>query len=134
MNHGMQGQAVADGDSSGTPVAADAAQRAGGNPGHAEAAGTAVAPPSAARARALAILSILLGGAAFVARPTPLPSAFPWLTLVLALAALCSAVGALRARPRGRIAVVLALLGLVASLSFPALVVFVFARYFNWNG
>jgi hypothetical protein len=134
MNHGMQGQAVADGDSSGNPVAAGAAQPAAGSPGHAEAAGAAAATSSPARARALAILSILLGGAAFMARPTPLPSAFPWLTLILAFAALCSAVGALRARPRGRIAVVLALLGLLASLSFPALVIFVFARYFNWNG
>ena len=86
------------------------------------------------RARILGAASLLLGVASFAAVPAPLPSAFPWLTLGLSLGGLVVAIAALRARPRGRLAVALALVGLLASFTFPVLVVFVFIRYFNWNG
>ena len=83
------------------------------------------------RARTLAVLAILMGIGSFVALPKPLPSAFPWLTLTLSLVGAVTAVMALRQRPRGRLATVLAWAGLVASLAFPLLVVFVFVRYLN---
>jgi hypothetical protein len=85
------------------------------------------------RARTLGALSIVLGACSFAVLPTPLPSAFPWLTLLLSLSGTTLAVLALRQRPRGRLATVLAWLGLLASLAFPALVVFVFVRYLNVN-
>jgi hypothetical protein len=99
----------------------------------------ALAPPglqalaSPRRARLLGGLSVLLGAASFAVLPVPLPSAFPWLTLGLSLAGVIAAIAALRTRPRGRLAVTLALAGLVISLAFPALVVVVFASYFNWK-
>ena len=100
--------------------------------------GGALAPapagvPSRLRARVLGILSIVFGVVAFVAVPAPLPSSFPWLTLGLSFVGMVVAVLALRARPRGRLAVTLALAGLLVSLAFPVLVVFVFVRYFNWS-
>jgi hypothetical protein len=91
------------------------------------------ASASMRHSRALAVLSVVLGACSVAVLPAPLPSAFPWLTLGLSLAGVVAAVGALRARPRGRIAATLAVLGLVVSLSFPALIVFVFVRYFNWT-
>lgn len=99
---------------------------------------TAAAPPRA-RAPVLGAISVIVGAcpALFIAAhalgPVPLPSSFPWLWLGLSLAGAVIAIGALRARPRGRLAVVLALIGLVLSLAFPALVVLVFVRYFNWS-
>jgi hypothetical protein len=90
--------------------------------------------PTRRRARMLGVLSIVLGAAGFAVVPVPLPSAFPWLSLALSAAGIFAAVHALRARPRGRLAVSLAVAGLLVSLAFPALVVFVFVRYFNWNG
>ena len=86
------------------------------------------------RARILGGTSLVLGIASFAAVPAPLPSAFPWLTLGLSLAGVVLAVAALRVRPRHRLAVGLAVAGLLASFTFPTLVVFVFVRYFNWNG
>ena len=74
------------------------------------------------------------GGGSFVALPDPVASAFPWLTLALSLAGAVLGVAALRQRPRGRVAAGLASVGLLLSLAFPLLVVFVFARYFNWKG
>ena len=94
---------------------------------------TPIHPPTPRRARALAVLSIVLGGLSFAVLPTPLPSAFPWLTLLLSLGGTTLAVMALRQRPRGRLATVLAWLGLLGSLAFPILVVFVFVRYLNVN-
>ena len=91
---------------------------------------------SRARARVLAGLSVALGTASlpwFALLRMPLPSSFPWLTFGLAVAAAGTAIAALRARPRGRLAVGLASLGLVLSLSFPALVLLIAIRYINWN-
>jgi len=90
-----------------------------------------VGPVTRRRARTLGVLAILMGIGSFVALPTPLPSAFPWLTLTLSLVGTVTAVMALRERPRGRLAAVLASMGLLASLTFPLLVVFVFVRYLN---
>ncbi|HSV21321.1 MAG TPA: hypothetical protein VLR71_23125 [Casimicrobiaceae bacterium] len=102
-------------------------------------ADAAVTPASAVRvafwpARAFGALSIAFGGGSFLALPQPVASAFPWLTLALSLAGAAMGVSALRQRPRGRLALVLASAGLLLSLAFPLLVVFVFARYFNWKG
>lgn len=94
---------------------------------------TPVRPTVPRRARALAVLSIALGGCSFAVLPTPLPSAFPWLTLLLSLSGTTLAVIALRERRRGGLATVLAWLGLAVSLAFPFLVVFVFVRYLNVN-
>jgi hypothetical protein len=94
---------------------------------------TPVQPATPRRARVLGVLSIVLGACSFAVLPTPLPSAFPWLTLLLSLSGATLAVMALRQRRRGRLATVLAWLGLLASLAFPILVVFVFVRYLNVN-
>jgi hypothetical protein len=115
MNDLVQGQAVAEGGAGGALAASPAGV------------------PSRSRARVLGILSIVFGVVAFVAVPAPLPSSFPWLTLGLSFVGMVVAVLALRARPRGRLAVTLALAGLLVSLAFPVLVVFVFVRYFNWS-
>jgi hypothetical protein len=91
---------------------------------------------SRARARALGALSLAFGAASFpwfAVLRQPLPSTFPWLTFGLALAAAVTAIMALRARPRGRLAVGLAGAGLVLSLSFPAFVVLIALRYLNWH-
>jgi hypothetical protein len=85
-------------------------------------------------ARTFGALSIAFGGGSFLALPDPVASAFPWLTLALSLAGGMMGIAALRQRPRGRVAVGLAVVGLLLSLAFPLLVVFVFARYFNWKG
>jgi hypothetical protein len=95
---------------------------------------TASAPAQPRRARVLAALSIALGAGSFFALPVPMASAFPWVTLALSLVGTITGVAALRVRPRGRIAAGLAIAGLLASLAFPLLVVFVFVRYFNWKG
>ena len=94
---------------------------------------TTARPATTRRARTLGVLAILMGIGSFVALPKPLPSAFPWLTLTLSLVGAVTAVMALRERPRGRLATALAWLGLLASLTFPLLVVFVFVRYLNVN-
>lgn len=102
-------------------------------------ADAAVTPATTVRAarwpaRTFGALSIAFGGGSFLALPDPVASAFPWLTLALSLAGAVLAIAGLRARPRGRVAVALAGAGLLLSLAFPLLVVFVFARYFNWKG
>jgi hypothetical protein len=95
--------------------------------------------PQHARARVLGAVSMIVGAfpAVFIAAhalvPMPMPSSFPWLWLGLSLLGVAAAVAALRARPRGRLAAALALTGLVLSLSFPAMVAFVFVRYLNWS-
>lgn len=89
--------------------------------------------PATRRARVLGLLSLVLGGSSFAVLPVPLPSAFPWLTIALSLAGIVVAIMALRTRPRGRLAAGLAIAGLLLSLTFPALVVFVFLRYINWK-
>jgi heme/copper-type cytochrome/quinol oxidase subunit 3 len=99
---------------------------------------TPVLPTDLRRARALAALSVALGAFSCIAawRVAVLrtfPNTFPWLTLALALAGTVTAIMALRQLRRGRLATVLAWLGLVASLAFPILVVFVFVRYLNVN-
>jgi hypothetical protein len=90
--------------------------------------------PTMRRARALAAASVALGAASFLVLPVPLPSAFPWLTLALSLAGVIAAIMSFRARPRGRLAAGLAIGGLLLSLTFPCLIVFVFVHYFNWKG
>ena len=91
---------------------------------------------SRARARVLGALSLAFGAASFpwfaVVRQT-LPSTFPWLTFGFAVAALGTAIVALRARPRGRLAVWLAAGGLILSMSFPAFVVLIALKYLNWH-
>ena len=91
---------------------------------------------SRARARVLGALSLAFGAASFpwfaVARQT-LPSTFPWLTFGFAVAALATAIFALRARPRGLLAVWLAAFGLILSMSFPAFVVLIALKYLNWH-
>ena len=59
---------------------------------------------------------------------------FPWYRAGLSVAGIATAIAALRTRPRGRLATVLAIVGLLLSLAFPVLVVIVFVRYFNWKG
>jgi len=88
------------------------------------------------RARALAMLALLLGALSVVLLYyVPLASTtFPWYRAGLSLAGIVSAIAALRTRPRGRLAMIVAVTGLVLSLAFPALVVIVFVRYFNWKG
>ena len=103
------------------------------------AASSASGTPQRARARVLGAVSVIVGAfpAVFIAAhalgPIPMPSSFPWLWLGLSILGVAVAIAALRARPRGRVAASLALAGLVLSLSFPALVIFVFARYLNWG-
>lgn len=91
---------------------------------------------SRVRARVLGALSLALGTASFpwfaVVRQS-LPSTFPWLTFGFAVAALGTAIIALRARPRGRVAVWLAAAGLILSMSFPAFVVLIALKYLNWH-
>ena len=92
-----------------------------------------VAAPS--RARALALLSCALGAASvlLIVYVPMASSTFPWYRAGLSLAGVVAAIAALRARPRGRLAVALAIAGLVASLAFPALVALVFVMYFNFK-
>ena len=85
-------------------------------------------------ARTFGALSIAFGGGSFLALPEPVASAFPWVTLALSLAGAVMGIAAIRQRPRGRLAVGLAMAGLLLSLAIPLLVVIVFARYFNWKG
>ena len=97
--------------------------------------GPAAALP-ARRPRVLGFVAFAFGVASLlllylVALPS---STFPWYRAGLSLAGVTAAVASLRARPRGRLSVALALIGLVASLVFPALVVIVFVRYFNFKG
>jgi hypothetical protein len=129
MSEVAGGQAVAEADAGGAGLRSPGALGPPGAPG---APGMPVR--TRRRARVLGALSIVLGAAGFAVVPVPLPSAFPWLTLALSVAGIVAAVQALRARPRGRLAAGLAVAGLLVSLAFPALVVFVFVRYFIWNG
>jgi hypothetical protein len=95
--------------------------------------------PHHARARLLGAASLILGvfpaifAGAHALMPIPMPSAFPWPWFLLAVAGAILAIGALRARPRGALAVWLAITGLVLSLVLPALIGFVFVYYFNWS-
>ncbi len=98
-----------------------------------EPATRSASPPAVRRARILGLAAVLLGGGSYVVLPTPLPSAFPWLTLVLSLGGIAAAVVALRLRRRGRLATGLACIGLALCLAFPALVVFVLVRYLNFS-
>lgn len=103
----------------------------------------AVASPTAREAaaprwpaRALATLACAFGASSVVLLYyVPLASTtFPWYRAGLSLAGIACAIGALRSRPRGRLATTLAIVALVLSLAFPVLVVIVFVRYFNWKG
>jgi len=101
-------------------------------------ASTTTAAPAASRlrARVLAAVALLLGALSVgLLYFVPLASTtFPWYRVGLSLAGIVTAIVALRARPRGRLATVMAVAGLVLSLAFPVLVVIVFVRYFNWKG
>lgn len=84
----------------------------------------------------LAVLSIALGAVSCVAAWRmgmwrELPTTFPWFTLAAAVGGTATALMSLRQRPRGRTTTMLALLGLLTSLAFPLLIVFVFVRYLN---
>jgi hypothetical protein len=87
------------------------------------------------RARALALLSCALGAASvwLIVYVPMASSTFPWYRAGLSLAGVVAAIAALRTRPRGRLAVVLAIAGLLASLAFPAIVALVFVLYFNFK-
>jgi hypothetical protein len=97
---------------------------------------TAQAAASAWRARTLAAVALVLGMvSAALLYYVPLASTtFPWYRAGLSIAGIATAITALRARPRGRLAAILAITGLLLSLAFPVLVVIVFVRYFNWKG
>ena len=100
--------------------------------------GTSAQPSASRLARTLAIVSIALGGISCVAAWRigmwrQLPTTFPWFTLAAAVGGTVTALMALRQRPRGRLAIALAAAGLVTSLAFPLLIVFVFVRYLNVN-
>jgi len=97
---------------------------------------TASTPAVPWRARVLAAVALLLGALSVgLLYYVPLASTtFPWYRAGLSLAGVVAAIAALRARPRGRLATVMAIAGLVLSLAFPVLVVIVFVRYFNWKG
>lgn len=88
------------------------------------------------RARAFAASSCVLGALSLLLLYfVPLPSStFPWYRAGLSLAGTTMAIVALRTRPRGRVAVALAIAGLVSSLAFPGVVVFVFTLYLNLKG
>ena len=88
------------------------------------------------RARMLGGVALILGiVSAALLYYVPLASTtFPWYRAGLSAVGIATAITALRARPRGRLAATLALIGLLLSLAFPVLVVVVFVRYFNWKG
>ena len=96
-------------------------------------AATSAATPR--RARALALVACALGAASvlLIVYVPMASSTFPWYRAGLSLAGVIAAIAALRARPRGRLAVVLALAGLATSLAFPAIVALVFVLYFNFK-
>jgi hypothetical protein len=95
----------------------------------------AAAATTPRRARTLALVSCALGAASIllIVYVPMASSTFPWYRAGLSLAGVVAAVAALRTRPRGRLAVVLALAGLIASLAVPALVAVVFVLYFNFK-
>ncbi|HEY1328876.1 MAG TPA: hypothetical protein VGI14_18195 [Casimicrobiaceae bacterium] len=99
---------------------------------------TASAPPRA-RARVLGAASMIVGAfsAAYAAvhalLPVPMPSTFPWPWFGASLAGTILAIVALRTPQRGRVAAVLAFIGLALSLVLPVLVALVFVYYLNWS-
>ena len=88
------------------------------------------------RARTLGAIACALGLASLALLYfVPLsPAAFPWSRAGLSLAGIVTAVASLRSRPRDRLALALAVAGLIGALAFPALVAIIFALYFNWKG
>ena len=100
--------------------------------------GTTAQPALSRQARVLAVVSIALGAVSCVAAWRmgmwrELPTTFPLFTLVAAVGGTLTALMSLRQRPRSRVTTMLALLGLLASLAFPLLIVFVFVRSLNVN-
>ena len=100
--------------------------------------GTTAQPALSRQARVLAVVSIALGAVSCVAAWRmgmwrELPTTFPWFTLAAAVGGTLTALMSLLQRARGRITTMLALLGLLTSLAFPLLIVFVFVRYLNVN-